>query len=191
HDFVTRCYDWLLSFCLRHTFLVFLVFIGTAAASVWLIEVSPKGFFPQEDIGQISVTTVARQDISFDAMAKLQGQVASVFSHSPYVDHVAWSAGSGNNALNQGQLFVQLKDKDKRPDIEKVLSDLRKQLAGVAGIETYMQPVQNLRLGSRSSASAYQLVVQGLDTGQTDIWAQKLNDAMAADHNFFADVTSD
>ncbi|TIR46818.1 MAG: efflux RND transporter permease subunit, partial [Mesorhizobium sp.] len=155
HDLITRGYDWILSFCLRHTFLVFLVFVGTAAASVWLIQVSPKGFFPQEDIGQISVTTIARQDISFDAMTKLQSQVADVFSHSPYVDHVAWSVGSGNNALNQGQLFVQLKDKDKRPDIEKVLSDLRRQLSGVAGIETYMQPVQNLRLGSRSSASAY------------------------------------
>ncbi|AZO13926.1 efflux RND transporter permease subunit [Mesorhizobium sp. M2A.F.Ca.ET.043.05.1.1] len=190
-DIVTRAYDWLLSFCLRHTFLVFLVFITTAAASVWVIQVSPKGFFPQEDIGQISVTTMARQDISFDAMAKLQGQVASVFSKSPYVDHVAWSAGSGNNALNQGQLFVQLKGKDQRPNIEKVLSDLRRQLAGVPGIETYMQPVQNLRLGSRSSASAYQLVVQGLDTKQTDVWAQKLNDAMAADHTVFTDVTSD
>jgi HAE1 family hydrophobic/amphiphilic exporter-1 len=190
-DLVTRGYDRVLTFCLRHTFLVFLVFVGTAAASVWLIEISPKGFFPQEDIGQISVTTIARQDISFDSMSKLQGQVASVFSHSPYVDHVAWSAGSGNNALNQGQLFVQLKGKDQRPDIEKVLSDLRKQLAGVAGIETYMQPVQNLRLGSRSSASAYQLVVQGLDTGLTDQWAQKLNDAMAADHATFTDVTSD
>ncbi|TGQ17078.1 MULTISPECIES: efflux RND transporter permease subunit [unclassified Mesorhizobium] len=191
HDIVTRAYDWLLSFCLRHTFLIFLVFITTAAASVWVIQVSPKGFFPQEDIGQISVTTIARQDISFDAMAKLQGQVASVFSKSPYVDHVAWSAGSGNNALNQGQLFVQLKGKDQRPNIEKVLADLRRQLAGVAGIETYMQPVQNLRLGSRSSASAYQLVVQGLDTKQTDVWAQKLNDAMAADHTMFTDVTSD
>ncbi|RWX60021.1 efflux RND transporter permease subunit, partial [Mesorhizobium sp. M2A.F.Ca.ET.039.01.1.1] len=191
HDIVTRAYDWLLSFCLRHTFLIFLVFITTAAASVWVIQVSPKGFFPQEDIGQISVTTMARQDISFDAMAKLQGQVASVFSKSPYVDHVAWSAGSGNNALNQGQLFVQLKGKDQRPNIEKVLADLRRQLAGVAGIETYMQPVQNLRLGSRSSASAYQLVVQGLDTKQTDVWAQKLNDAMAADHTMFTDVTSD
>ncbi|AZO02262.1 efflux RND transporter permease subunit [Mesorhizobium sp. M2A.F.Ca.ET.043.02.1.1] len=191
HDIVTRAYDWHLSFCLRHTFLIFLVFITTAAASVWVIQVSPKGFFPQEDIGQISVTTMARQDISFDAMAKLQGQVASVFSKSPYVDHVAWSAGSGNNALNQGQLFVQLKGKDQRPNIDKVLSDLRRQLAGVAGIETYMQPVQNLRLGSRSSASAYQLVVQGLDTKQTDVWAQKLNDAMAADHTVFTDVTSD
>ncbi|TIT22119.1 MAG: efflux RND transporter permease subunit [Mesorhizobium sp.] len=186
-----RGYDWLLTFCLRHNFLVFLVFLVTAGLSVWLIQISPKGFFPQEDIGQVSVTTIARQDISFDAMVKLQGQVADVFSHSPYVAHVGWSAGSGNNALNQGQLFVQLKDKDQRPNIDKVLSDLRRQLANVSGIETYMQPVQNLRLGARSSASAYQLAVQGLDTGLTNVWAQKLTDAMAADHGAFTDVTND
>jgi HAE1 family hydrophobic/amphiphilic exporter-1 len=34
-------------------------------------------------------------------------------------------------------------------------------------------------------------VVQSLDTGQADIWAQKLDDAMAADHAMFTDVTSD
>ncbi|MER8389266.1 efflux RND transporter permease subunit [Mesorhizobium sp. M1428] len=186
-----RGYDWLLTFCLRHNFLVFLVFLVTAGLSVWLIQISPKGFFPQEDIGQVSVTTIARQDISFDAMVKLQGQVADVFTHSPYVAHVGWSAGSGNNALNQGQLFVQLKDKDQRPNIDKVLSDLRRQLANVPGIETYMQPVQNLRLGARASASAYQLAVQGLDTGLTNVWAQRLTDAMAADHGAFTDVTND
>ncbi|MER9574240.1 efflux RND transporter permease subunit [Mesorhizobium sp. M0189] len=186
-----RGYDRLLTFCLRHNFLVFLVFLVTAGLSVWLIQISPKGFFPQEDIGQVSVTTIARQDISFDAMVKLQGQVADVFTHSPYVAHVGWSAGSGNNALNQGQLFVQLKDKDQRPNIDKVLLDLRRQLANVPGIETYMQPVQNLRLGARSSASAYQLAVQGLDTGLTNVWAQRLTDAMAADHAAFTDVTND
>ncbi|RWM23364.1 MAG: efflux RND transporter permease subunit [Mesorhizobium sp.] len=191
HNFFMRGYDWLLTFCLRHSFQVFLVFLGTAALSVWLIQTSPKGFFPQEDIGQISVTTTARQDISFDAMVKLQGQVADVFTHSPYVSHVAWSVGSGNNALNQGQLFVQLKDKSQRPDIDKVLSDLRRQLANVPGIETFMQPVQNLRLGARASASAYQLVVQSLDIGAADSWAQKLTDAMAADHAAFTDVTND
>ncbi|RWM78809.1 MAG: efflux RND transporter permease subunit [Mesorhizobium sp.] len=191
HNFFMRGYDWLLTFCLRHGFQVFLVFVGTAALSVWLIQTSPKGFFPQEDIGQISVTTTARQDISFDAMVKLQGQVADVFTHSPYVSHVAWSVGSGNNALNQGRLFVQLKDKSQRPDIDKVLSDLRQQLANVPGIETFMQPVQNLRLGARASASAYQLVVQGLDIGAADVWAQKLTDAMAADRSAFTDVTND
>jgi len=189
----TRGYGHALGFCLRHQFLVFLIFVGTAALSVWLIEVSPKGFFPQEDIGQLSVTTQARQDISFDAMARLQGQVAQVFEHSPFVTHVAWSVGGGGaaHALNQGQLFVQLKPKDQRPALETVLATLRRQLAEVPGISSYMQPVQNLRLGSRSSASAYQLVVQGLDTGQTDEWARKLTDAMAADHGIFTDVTND
>ncbi|RWP44378.1 MAG: efflux RND transporter permease subunit [Mesorhizobium sp.] len=191
HNFFMRGYDRLLTFCLRRSFLVLLVFIGTAALSAWLIQTSPKGFFPQEDIGQISVTTTARQDISFDAMVKLQGQVADVFTHSPYVSHVGWSVGSGDNALNQGRLYVQLKDKDQRPDIDKVLSDLRRQLANVPGIETFMQPVQNLRLGARASASAYQLVVQSLDIGAADSWAQKLTDAMAADRSAFTDVTND
>lgn len=96
HNFFMRGYDWLLTVCLRHRFLVLLVFIGTAALSAWLIQTSPKGFFPQEDIGQISVTTTARQDISFDAMVKLQGQVADVFTHSPYVSQSGgrWAAAT-------------------------------------------------------------------------------------------------
>ncbi|RCS25754.1 AcrB/AcrD/AcrF family protein [Phyllobacterium salinisoli] len=188
-----HAYDWLLKLCLKYHIAVFLVFLATAAMSVWLIQTSPKGFFPQEDIGQLSVTTRARQDISFGAMVKLQGEVAKVFQDSPYVVHVGSSVGGGGNSsgLNQGRLFVQLKPKDQRPDLDKVLSDLRRQLANVPGINTYMQPVQNLSLGSRSAASAYQLVVQGLDAGQADIWAQKLTDAMAADHITFTDVTND
>ena len=196
HDkgrFVTG-YDRLLSLCLRHHFIVFLVFLGTAALSIWLLQISPKGFLPQEDISQLSVTTRARQDISFDAMVKLQTRVADVFSHSPYVRHVTFSVGAGGpsgGALNQGSLFVELKPKDQRPGMQEVMAALRRQLADIPGIATFMQPVQNLRLGARSSASAYQLVVQGLDTGQTDDWAQKLTEAMAADRATFADVTND
>ena len=51
-----------------------LVFLGTLAATVWLLQITPKGFFPQEDIGQLSVSTEARQDISFEAMVELQQQ---------------------------------------------------------------------------------------------------------------------
>jgi HAE1 family hydrophobic/amphiphilic exporter-1 len=193
HNMFLRSYDWLLTLCLRHHFVVFLIFLGTVALSVWLLQISPKGFFPQEDIGQLSVTTEARQDISYDAMVKLQQKVADVFSHSPYVAHVAWSAGGtgGARALNQGRLFVELKPKDKRPDLETVLSNLRRQLANVPGISTYMQPIQNLRLGSRSSKSQYQLVVQALDQDLTNQWAEKLADAMGEDHAAFTDVTTD
>src|SRR5262249_32960316 len=88
-------YDVMLSFCLKHSFLVLLFFFASSALSVWLLQTSPKGFFPQEDIGQLSVTTEARQDISFDAMVKLQAKVAEVFAHSPYVAHIGSSVGGG------------------------------------------------------------------------------------------------
>ncbi|WP_311028398.1 efflux RND transporter permease subunit [Mesorhizobium koreense] len=192
HNLFLRGYDWLLTLCLRHHLVIFVVFLGTVAMSVWLLQISPKGFFPEEDIGQLSVTTEARQDISYDAMVKLQKQVADVFSHSPYVAHVAWSVGGGSGrALNQGRMFIELKAKDQRPDLETVLSNLRRQLADVPGISTYMQPVQNLRLGSRSSKSQYQLVVQALDQDVTNEWAEKLADAMGQDHAAFTDVTTD
>src|SRR5262249_60968239 len=88
-------YDAMLSFCLKHRFLVLIFFLGTSALSIWLLQTAPKGFFPQEDIGQLSVTTEARQDISFDAMVKLQAKVADVFAHSPYVAHIGSSVGGG------------------------------------------------------------------------------------------------
>jgi hydrophobic/amphiphilic exporter-1 (mainly G- bacteria), HAE1 family len=187
-------YDVMLSFCLKHRFLVLLFFLASSALSVWLLQTSPKGFFPQEDIGQLSVTTEARQDISFDAMVKLQAKVEDVFTKSPYVAHIGSSVGGGGpgaGAMNNGHLFVELKPKNQRPNLEKVLADLRRQLADVPGINTYMVPVQNLSLGSRSSKSQYQLVVQALDNATTDTWAQKLADAMSQDHATFTDVTTD
>jgi HAE1 family hydrophobic/amphiphilic exporter-1 len=193
--FFLRGYDRMLRVCLRFRFLVLLVFFATTALSVWLLMVSPKGFFPQEDIGQLSVTTEARQDVSFDSMVRLQAKVAEVFEHSPYVGNVAWSVGGGGGGgstpMNNGRLFVELKPKNERPNLEKVLADLRRQLAEVPGIDTYMVPVQNLNIGTRASKSQYQLVVQGLDTDATDLWAQKLADAMSGDRRTFVDVTTD
>ena len=127
-------------------------------------------------------------------MVKLQGQVADVFAHSPYVAHVgSWSAAAADtNALNQGRLFVELKDKDQRPDLEKILSDLRRQLADVPGINAYMQPVQNLRLGARSSASASTSSSCRVSTpARRTSGHRKLTDAMVADHSAFTDVTTD
>ncbi len=186
-------YDAGVTFCLRFQPLMLIAFFLTMAGSVWLLQTTPKGFFPQEDIGQLQVATEARQDISFDAMQKLQAEVAEIFRKSPYVAHVASTVGGngGGSALNAGRLFVELKPLDERPKIEAVLASLRRDLAQVAGISTYMTPVQNLRIGARSSKSQYQLVVQGLDQQQMNGWAVRLADAMTRDRSTFVDVTTD
>jgi HAE1 family hydrophobic/amphiphilic exporter-1 len=183
-------YDSILKFCLRFRPLMLIVFLATVAGTVWLYVSIPKGFFPQEDIGQLSVSTEAREDISFPAMVALQQQVADIFRQSPYVKSVASIVGGSGNSLNGGRLFVELKPKEERPILATVLADLRQQLAQVAGISTFMSPVQNLRLGGRSSRSQYQFVLQAVDQNALFSWAEKMADAMDRDPTF-ADVSTD
>ncbi|MFT4161606.1 efflux RND transporter permease subunit [Shinella sp.] len=186
-------YDRGLSLCLRFRFAVLLVFFATIAVTVYQVSTIPKGFFPQEDIGQLQVTTQARPDISFDAMSALQAKVEDVFRNSPYVANVGSSVGASGQSslLNSGRLFVELKPKTERPALATVLRDLRRQLSTIAGIQTFMSPAQNLSIGARGSASQYQLVVQSLDQDKMNEWSGKLVDAMRAEPAFFLDVNSD
>jgi HAE1 family hydrophobic/amphiphilic exporter-1 len=181
-----------LDFCLRAKPLVFLLFLGTVAATGYLFVTTPKGFLPQEDIGQLSVSTEARQDISFSEMAKLQGQVAAALQSRPYVSHVASvvSGGFRSSTANQGSLFVELKPKDQRLPLDQILNDLRGVLGRIPGIASYVTPVQNLRIGGRSSKSQYQFVVQAVDRDQLLLWSNKIADAMQRDSHF-ADVAND
>jgi HAE1 family hydrophobic/amphiphilic exporter-1 len=192
-DATLRGYDRSLQFSLRYRPLMLVIFFATLAGTAWLVYVTPKGFFPQEDIGQLSVSTEARQDISFEAMVALQKQVADAYQRSPHVANVASIVGGssgGSSGLNQGRLFVELKPRDQRPALEKVLADLRRDTARIPGISAYPNPVQNLRIGGRSSRATYQFVLQSLDRPQLYEWSQKMADAMAGDPRF-TDVNSD
>ena len=187
-DAMLAVYDAGLRFCLRFRPLMLIVFFATIAGTWWLYNAIPKGFFPQEDIGQLSVSTEAREDISFAAMVKLQQQVEQVFRNSPYVKSVATVVGG--NSSNSGRFFVELKPRAERPELPRVLTDLRRELAPIAGISTYITPVQNLRLGGRSSRSQYQFVLQAVDQEALFSWTDKVAQAMQADPTF-ADVTTD
>jgi HAE1 family hydrophobic/amphiphilic exporter-1 len=184
-------YRHALDFCLNAKPLVFLVFLGTVALSAYLFVTSPKGFLPQEDIGQLQVSTQARQDISYDGMVALQAKVVAAFRAKPYVSHMISIVGGGSATANTGRMFVELKPKNERPALSAILDDLRKTLGQIPGISTFVTPIQNLRLGGVSSASQYQFVVQGIDRPSLLSWADKLTNAMTADQRYFADVTTD
>jgi HAE1 family hydrophobic/amphiphilic exporter-1 len=191
-ELLTRVYDRSLRFSLRHQPVMLAVFFATLAATAWLLLVTPKGFFPQEDIGQLSVSTEARQDISFDAMVALQQRVAEAVRNSPHVANVASIVGSSgqSSGLNTGRMFIELKPRDQRPQLQRVLSDLRNEVARIPGINAYATPVQNLRIGGRASRAEFQFVMQSLDRDQLYEWSQKMADAMGRDPRF-ADVNSD
>ncbi len=185
-------YRWLLDLALRFRPVVLLIFFATVAATIWLFQTAPKGFLPTEDIGQLSVSTQARENISFKDMLALQNKVAKALLAKPYVAHVASVTGGGFGAStsNSGHMFVELKPKSQRPALPAILSDLRRSLGRIAGISSFVTPVQDLRLGGVSSNSTYQFVVQGIDRTALLSWAAKIEDAMKGDAHF-ADVNSD
>ncbi len=181
----TRSLDW----ALAHRKLVLLVALLTFIATAWLFAVIPKGFFPEEDIGQIQVSTEAAEDTSFPAMVQLQERAALIFRNDPNVFAVS-SFNGGSGSQNTGRMFVTLKARAERAPMKQVVEGLRRRLREVAGLNVFMRPVQNLQLGGRPSKAQYQYILQSVRADELNDWAAKLQDRLRADP-MFRDVTSD
>ena len=152
---------------------------------------TPKGFFPEEDIGQITATTEADQDISFKAMLELQDKAAEIVANDPNVaNFVSILGGNLSTGSNTGRFFIVLKPRGDRESMTKVIEDLRAKFKDLAGIQVFMRPVQNLQLGGRTSKSRYQFTLQSVGFEGVNEWSEKLLQKLRTDP-LFRDVTSD
>ncbi|MBY3443039.1 efflux RND transporter permease subunit [Rhizobium laguerreae] len=186
-----RGYDRAVGWCLRHRPTILGVFLATVALTIYFFMTLPTSFFPQEDIGRLTISTQARQDISYSAMAALQQQAAAAVKANPAVNHVMSTIGGNpNKPQNNGSMFVELRDKKERPPLDQTLRELRAEINKIPGLQAFVTPNQSLRFGGRQTASQYQLVVQALSADQTNLWAGKIQAAMRKDR-LFTDVTSD
>jgi HAE1 family hydrophobic/amphiphilic exporter-1 len=181
-----NAYESTLDVALKHRFVVLMVALGTFALTIVLYTTIPKGFFPEEDIGQLRVTTEAAEDISSSAMVVLQSQVADMIQADPAVQDVTAFSGGGNN----GRMFIVLKPRDQRDKMPQVVDRLRKSLRKIAGVNVYMAPVQNLQLGGRQSKSRYQYTLQSVSGADIGPWANEYQERMR-NNPLFRDVTSD
>ncbi len=164
----------------------------TFVLTAWMFVSIPKGFFPEEDIGQIQITTEASEDISFAAMKVLQDRVGDALMADPNVAYVSAFVGVGGPTAtqNSGRLFAVLKPRSERAKMSQVLESLRQRFRQIPGIAVYMRPVQNLQLGGRQSKARYQYTLQSVSAGAMSEWAGKMMERMRADPDF-RDVTSD
>jgi HAE1 family hydrophobic/amphiphilic exporter-1 len=173
---------------LAHRNLVLLVAVITFGLTAVLYITIPKGFFPEEDLGQISVSTEAAEDTSTSALLALQEKVVAVMLADPAMKDVTSFTGGGNS----GRMFMVLKPRGERDKMQVVLDRLRKATRPIAGIAVYLRPIQNLQLGGRQSKSRYQYTLQSVGAGSESLgaWAGKFQEGMRNDPNF-RDVTSD
>ena len=190
-NWVLTNYERTLDIALRNQRKVLYVAFGTFAVTIALFIWIPKGFFPEEDIGQILATTEAAEDISFDSMLKLQDQAAEMVRADPNVDQMVSILGGGaSSGTNTGRMFMVLKPKSDRESMSKVLEGLRAKFRTIPGMNVYMRPIQNLQLGGKVSKSRYQYILQSVGVEGVNEWSEKVQEKMKTDP-IFRDVTSD
>jgi multidrug efflux pump len=172
---VLAAYGRSLGWVLRHRRLTLLVTVGTVALNIYLFVLVPKGFFPQQDVGRIVGSIQAEQDISFPAMRDKMGEFVSTVLADPDVTlMVAFTGGSGNTT-NSGRVFISLRPIGERKiTADQAISRLRGKLAHVPGATLFLQAVQDLRIGGRTSNAQYQYTLQSADLAELNQFAPRL-----------------
>ncbi|MCE3606781.1 efflux RND transporter permease subunit [Massilia sp. P8910] len=183
---VRDAYARSLDFALGHRFIVLLIALGTFVLTIILYTTIPKGFFPEEDLGQLRMSIEAAEDTSTDAMLVLQEKVVAIIRADPSVQDVTSFTSGGNT----GRGFIALKPRDQRVKMPQVVDSLRRATRQVAGVAVFLSPIQNLQLGGRPSKSRYQYTLQSVSSDALGDWAGKYLERMRADPDF-RDVTSD
>ncbi|MBB5193417.1 multidrug efflux pump [Silvimonas terrae] len=182
-------YSRSLTWVLRHGPLVMLILLITVCLNVYLYVVIPKGFFPQQDTGRITGNVQADQSISFQAMRQKMVDFATIVKSDPAVDVVTAYTGGGQR--NGGFMFVSLKPLSERKiSSDAVIARLRGKLANEPGAQLFLQSVQDIRVGGRSSNAQYQYTLQADDLAVLREWQPKIQAALA-NVDILKDVNTD
>jgi len=192
-----RFFQWVLGlyrrslrWALDNPGLVLTALLLTIALNVAIVIKIPKGFFPQQDTGQLSGAMRGPEDSSFPVMNTTLVQIQRVIKTDPAVQNVIGFTGGGG-PTNTGQLFVMLKPLNQRKiDAAGVINRLRPKLNRITGASTFLQASQDLRIGGRGSNAMYQYTIQADNVNDLQTWGPKLLAAMTKLPGF-QDVSSD
>ena len=183
-----------LRFVLNHQPQTITLAITTLFITAFLYYVIPKGFFPEQDSGIIQGISAAAPAISFNAMSEKQQQLAAVILQDPAVESLSSFIGIDgiNTTLNSGRLLINLKPLAERDDVAAttIIKRLQKNADSIADIKLYMQPVQDLTIDDKVTATQYQYSLGSHDTHEVMMTTEQLMDKLQALPEL-QDVTSD
>ncbi|HLN08225.1 MAG TPA: efflux RND transporter permease subunit, partial [Xanthobacteraceae bacterium] len=185
-------YDRALVWVLDHQGMTLAVAVATLAVTAYLYMVVPKGFFPIQDTGIIQGISEAAQSTSYGAMAERQQALAAAILKDPDVENLSSFIGvdGSNITLNSGRLLINLKPHDQRDGVETVIRRLQSEVADIAGVTLYLQPVQDLTIDTQVNRTQYQFVLEDANPDELAAFAPRLVQQMNGMPQF-ADVATD
>jgi len=173
-----RGYRRSLHWTLRHQPLALLALAGVIGLNVYLYQIIPKGFFPQQDVGRLIGGINADQGSSFQAMQGKMDAYMDLLRADPAVAHVTLSTGGGQT--NSAQVFVALKPlAERKQTVDEILDRLRPKLAKVPGASLYLRAGADIRIGGRQSDSEYQFTLQADELSELATWEPRIRRGMS------------
>jgi multidrug efflux pump len=175
---------------------ILLVLFITICLNVYLFIIVPKGFFPNQDTGELFGNIRADQSISFQAMERKFMQFVKIIAADPAVENVTGFTGVGGmgpgaGGTNTGNVFIQLKPASERSvTTDQVIGRLRRTLAAVAGARLQLQSAQNIRAGGRQGNAQFQYTLQADSLEELNAWLPRITAALQSAPEL-ADVSSD
>jgi len=174
---VHRSYETSLDWALHSKLLVMLILAAVVGLNVYLYVKAPKGFFPQQDTGQINGGLRADRSISFQALQAKLRQLVDIIRADPAVDTVV--GFTGGSRAGGGFMFINLKPVGQRKEGgQAVIARLRPKLAQVTGVTLFLNTVQDLRGGGRQTNSTYQYTLKSDNAADLSRWATRLAEQM-------------
>jgi hydrophobic/amphiphilic exporter-1 (mainly G- bacteria), HAE1 family len=178
-DGMLRGYDRALTWVLDHSLMMAALTVATLGLTVYLAVKIPKGLFPQQDTGLISGFSEASQDISSGAMRAAQEKLNQIVKGDPDVEHTIAFVGGPSGGGNTGTMFITLKDYSQRKSTaDQVIARLRPKLSRVPGVSLFLQSVQDVRIGGRSTRTQYQYALEDADLAELQAWGPKVLDRL-------------
>ncbi|MBV9505468.1 MAG: efflux RND transporter permease subunit [Acidobacteriia bacterium] len=175
-------YGKMVQVVLRHQPLTLMVAAATLGLTIYLYIIVPKGFFPVQDTGAILGISQAPETVSFSSMSRRQQDLVRAIRQDPAVENLTSFIGADgvNTTMNSGRIQITLKPLEQRggASATEVIRRLEPKVQQVAGIELYMQPVQDLTVEDRISRTQYQYALDAPDKALLDLWVPRVVERM-------------
>jgi len=152
-----------------------LVTIGTASLSVYLYLIVPKGFFPQQDTGQLRGGIQSAPNLAFSVVADRMAKFNSIIQADPAVQTV-----TANTQGTRGfaQINVQLKPIGERKESsDQVIARLRPKTQ-LPGASLFLQSPQEIQIGGYQSNAQFQYTLQGDSMDDLQKWGNIMLEAI-------------
>ena len=182
-DAVIAFYGKTLRCVLRRQTQTLFVAAATLAATFFLFLKIPKGFFPLQDTGVIQGISEAEPAVSFKSMSERQQALAKVILRDPAVASISSFIGidGTNMTMNTGRIQINLKPLEQRHiSATQVIQRLQPELASVAGITLYLQPVQDLTIEDRVSRTQFQYTMEDPNAEELNTFVPRMVERLQA-----------